>query len=211
MSFKFGKSDAEKESNGNKASDFPTINMIKPEKNIELPLSEVDEEDVSENNVNQMIRRSIIAKNPKRIVKNSISCMDLEKAELISQKEVDSDMSNLKGLKKKLAIIEEKEKQKKAEKKIIKRKNKVKPRVKKGVDEKEKEKTVINLTKTSNKINENTEHNTKESQETESLNIKDQTIIENKSINLKNSEDESIESSDMDNVFHILSKCFNPR
>jgi hypothetical protein len=81
-------------------------------------------------NPNQMVRKSILSKNLNKNIKlkNSISCMELPNNKLIPQDEVDQDVSNLKKLKKKLAIIEEKEK-KQLEKTTIKRKARLKKKI----------------------------------------------------------------------------------
>ena len=133
----------------NEMQSFHRSNLLIPRKN--APENEENPQKL-EKKTNSFVRQSIIEKNIKPVIKNSMSCIDFDNMKLIPSQQVDSDLSNLKGLKKKLAVIEEKERKLQSEKKLLSRKNKLKKHIK--IKQEQKEKTQISLSKTANAISE---------------------------------------------------------
>jgi hypothetical protein len=164
---------------------------------------------------NQMVRKSILSKNIKVILKNSISCREFSDNKLISQDQVDQDVSNLKKLKQKLAIIEEKEKNKKVENKKSKRKAKLKKKINPTAKANESTKTQISSSKiTKSKESESKENELKEKEESfETKESKQLAEEQNQNPQIQYMNIENIEHKEMESIeeeeehnFRILSK-----
>lgn len=106
-----------------------------------LPRGESIPEADDEQPRNELVRKSIISKHEYTILKNSMSCTEFQNCLLVDEEELDLDVSNLKGLKKKLAIIEEKETKQRNEKKVFNRKQKFRKKVKVAKKSQDSEKT----------------------------------------------------------------------
>ena len=145
-------------------------------------------------------------------LKNSISCLEFPNNKLISQDEVDLDVSNLKKLKKKLAIIEEKEKKNKVEKKTIKRKAKFRKKINTVSKTDEMSHTHTTTSKILKSKETENKENERATESKESSNTGDQLkhIEETQNDREEEIDDKSSESDKQhDKNFRILSKAVN--